>query len=137
MKVKTVFILSGKPLRKTIKISAFIGFVGLLRLEEYGEGKVLRHEKTLPKPKEDRLNLLKACRTNLEFIYTLYSDHNKKVAHILNKYLDTSPLVSTSVNYDPELNFALWKIREKNIKDEDSCNHERKDSPDCRWPSQV
>ena len=64
---------------------SFFGLVGLLKIEEYQKGKVLRHEKTLPKPKEDRLSLLSACRTNFEFIYTLYKDNDKKVFDILIK----------------------------------------------------
>ncbi len=65
---------------------SFFGIIGLLKVEEYGKGKVLRHEKTLPKPKEDRLNLLSTCRANFEFIYTLYDDNDKKVFNLLKKY---------------------------------------------------
>ena len=102
-------------------IKSFFGMVGLLKVEEYGEGKVLRHEKTLPKPKEDRLNLLSACRTNFEFIYTLYDDIDKKVFNILKKYTEDKPLVETGVQYDHSLKFKLWRINIdsdiKNIKD--------------------
>jgi uncharacterized protein (DUF1015 family) len=91
----------------------FTGFIGLLRVEEYAAGKVLRHEKTLPKPKEDRFNLLKATRSNLEFIYTLYNDADKRVFNILNNVALNPPLISTKVEYDPGLFFKLWRIDEK------------------------
>lgn len=93
---------------------SFFGLVGLLQIEEYGKGKVLRHEKTLPKPKEDRLNLLSACRTNFEFIYTLYDDNDKKVFNILSKSIKERPLIETYVQYDTSLKFKLWCINNKN-----------------------
>ncbi|MHB1334621.1 MAG: DUF1015 family protein [Candidatus Humimicrobiaceae bacterium] len=93
---------------------SFFGLVGLLQIEEYGKGKVLRHEKTLPKPKEDRLNLLSACRANFEFIYTLYDDNDKKVFNILSKSIKEKPLIETYVQYDTSLKFKLWCINNKN-----------------------
>jgi uncharacterized protein (DUF1015 family) len=92
---------------------SFFGLAGLLKIEEYGKGKVLRHEKTLPKPKEDRLSLLNACRTNFEFIYTLYEDNDKKVFDILRKYIREKPLIETYVQYDSSLKFKLWRINNK------------------------
>ncbi len=73
-----------KPLWKMDSQKSFKGFIGLLKVEEYGAGKVLRHEKTLSKPKEDRLALLKACRANLEFIYTIYNDDDERIGATLN-----------------------------------------------------
>src|SRR4030042_3037905 len=39
-----------------------LGFLGLLKLEELGKGSVYPHECTHSKPKQDRLDLLRACR---------------------------------------------------------------------------
>ena len=50
------------------------GFLGRLRLDEFGEGNVFPHEQTLSGPKADRLALTKACRTNLSPIFGLYPD---------------------------------------------------------------
>ena len=50
------------------------GFLGRLRLEEFGSGQVYPHEQTMPGPKADRLALLKACRMNLSPIFSLYPD---------------------------------------------------------------
>jgi len=94
-------------------LKSFFGLVGLLKIEEYGKGKVLRHEKTLPKPMEDRLSLLKACRTNFEFIYTLYDDSDKNVSNILKKTSIDVPLIETSAKYDSSLKFKLWQINNK------------------------
>lgn len=50
------------------------GFLGRLRLEEFGTGSVYPHELTMSGPKADRLALLNACRTNLSPIFGLYPD---------------------------------------------------------------
>jgi len=41
------------------------GFCAVLRVEDFSTGVVLPHERTLSKPKEDRLNLLRATQTHL------------------------------------------------------------------------
>lgn len=50
------------------------GFLGLVRLAPYAEKTVLPHERTLSGPKEDRLKLFRATRTNLSPGFLLYSD---------------------------------------------------------------
>ncbi|MBE3138704.1 MAG: DUF1015 domain-containing protein [Actinobacteria bacterium] len=94
---------------------SFKGFIGLLKVEEYGAGEVLRHEKTLSKPKEDRLALLKACRANLEFIYTIYNDNDERISTTLNYGFKEKCDISTSVNYDSSLHFRFWKISDEDM----------------------
>jgi uncharacterized protein (DUF1015 family) len=50
------------------------GFFCRVRIEGYGPGRVRPHERTHPGPKEDRLRLTRATRTNLSPIFSLYSD---------------------------------------------------------------
>ena len=49
------------------------GVIGALELlpGEGADGDVLPHERTMPKPKDDRLNVLRACRANLSPIWVL------------------------------------------------------------------
>jgi uncharacterized protein (DUF1015 family) len=47
------------------------GVVGALAVTPPGEGDVQPHERTMPKPKSDRLDLLRATRANLEPIWGL------------------------------------------------------------------
>jgi uncharacterized protein (DUF1015 family) len=47
------------------------GVVGALALSPPGQGDVLPHERTMPKPKGDRLDLLRACRANLSPVWVL------------------------------------------------------------------
>ena len=55
--------------RKTRK-----SFVAAIRADEFEKGTVLPHERTLSKPKADRLNLLRTTRMDYEQIFMLYSD---------------------------------------------------------------
>jgi uncharacterized protein (DUF1015 family) len=50
------------------------GFFARVRVEDYGPGRIRPHERTHPGPKEDRLRLTRATRTNLSPIFSLYSD---------------------------------------------------------------
>ena len=50
------------------------GFIGLLKTEEYANRVVFPHEKTLAKPKADRLSLLSAARVHFGLIFLLYED---------------------------------------------------------------
>jgi uncharacterized protein (DUF1015 family) len=59
------FELDGRAHRRT-------GMIVRLRLEEFGPGRILPHEKTFPAAKEDRLKLLTAIRTNTSSIFGLY-----------------------------------------------------------------
>ena len=112
---KKCFYLFEETFMENGSQKSFKGFIGLLKVEEYGAGKVLRHEKTLSKPKEDRLALLKACRANLEFIYTIYNDSDEKISTTLNHGFKERCDISTSVNYDSSLHFRFWKISDKDM----------------------
>jgi len=50
------------------------GFLALIRLEEFSRGEIRPHEKTLARPREDRLRLLRATRANLSPVFFCYSD---------------------------------------------------------------
>ncbi len=47
------------------------GVIGALGLVPPGEGGILPHEHTMSRPKDDRLNLMRACRANLSPIWGL------------------------------------------------------------------
>jgi uncharacterized protein (DUF1015 family) len=49
-------------------------FVAAIRADEFEKGTVLPHERTLSKPKADRLSLLHATRKDYEQIFMLYDD---------------------------------------------------------------
>ena len=62
------------------------GFIGLIKLQDFSEGNILPHENTLSKPKEDRLNLMRACSANFSQVFGLYDDENLDVSKHIYEY---------------------------------------------------
>jgi uncharacterized protein (DUF1015 family) len=50
------------------------GLLARVRVDEYGPGRIRPHERTHAGPKEDRLRLTRATRTNLSPIFSLFPD---------------------------------------------------------------
>src|SRR5881409_849554 len=50
------------------------GFLSLVKLEEFGTGRIFPHENTRAAAKDDRYHLLETCRSNFSPIFSLYSD---------------------------------------------------------------
>ena len=61
------------------------GFLARVRVEEYGPGRIRPHERTHPGPKEDRLRLTRATRTNLSPIFSLFPDPDGAVRAALEQ----------------------------------------------------
>jgi uncharacterized protein (DUF1015 family) len=72
------------------------GFMGRVRLERFGQGKIYPHEETHSGPKADRLLLTKACRANLSQIFGLYPDPSNAAQSLLEDAVrGQTPLVAT------------------------------------------
>jgi uncharacterized protein (DUF1015 family) len=82
------------------------GFIAAGGLYDYGEKVVFRHERTLAKPKSDRLNLLRATRAHFGQIFMLYSDSEQRIAPLLNPSLP--PLTSVLDEYG--VLHQLWPL---------------------------
>lgn len=67
------------------------GFLALVKLVPLDQGIVLPHERTLRGPKEDRLKLFRATRTNLSPGFMLYRDPSKALDAALDR---ATPLAS-------------------------------------------
>jgi len=86
------------------------GFFILLKLDkDYKQVKA--HERTLSGPKKDRLNLMRACKANLEPIQLLYIDEDDIIRKKIDVLID-EPIVDVT-GYD-DFNHKLWKITDKN-----------------------
>jgi len=90
-----------------------LGFIALFKLEELEAGRVYPHENTLPKPKQDRLELIKAAAANFEPIFSMYVDKEEKIPRLIKKNTKRKPLVEVK-DYSGILN-RLWKIPAKGI----------------------
>jgi uncharacterized protein (DUF1015 family) len=88
------------------------GFIALGEVVPYEDGIVFRHEKTLSKPKSDRLNLLRATRAHFGQIFMLYSDP----VHTAEKLLfnnNTPPDIEVTDDYD--VVHRLWQVEDPAI----------------------
>ncbi len=71
------------------------GFLAALKIEPLGQGLIYPHERTMSKPKEDRLKLLKATNANLSPIFALYIDSGQ-IKAVLDKVSQKEPDIETS-----------------------------------------
>ena len=102
------FEISGERMTRT-------GFIALIKLEEMCSSSdsagackgVHQHEETLPKDIEDRLNLLRATRTNSGLIFSIYSDEERIVDTILENRMSTPSLMEIT---DEGVTHRLWAI---------------------------
>ena len=65
-----------------------LGLIGRIRLEPFEKGVVRPHEKTFSRVRADRLELMKACRTNFSPIYALYPDATGTISGMLKGPLE-------------------------------------------------
>ena len=72
------------------------GFMGRVRLERFGEGKIYPHEETHAGAKADRLLLTKSCKANLSQIFGLYPDPENEAQNLLEQAtIGVTPLMAT------------------------------------------
>ena len=69
------------------------GLVARIRLEEFKYGRILPHERTFPKAKEDRLRLLTTTRTNISPIFGLYPTGNVELEDLLTDVTARAPMI--------------------------------------------
>lgn len=84
------------------------GFMCVVRLEELGKGNILPHEKTLSKPKADRLNLLRITQKDFEPVFLLYTDAKNIVNKALDKYCKKDPLLE--VRDEKGVTHKIWAV---------------------------
>ncbi|MCK4901884.1 MAG: DUF1015 domain-containing protein [Thermoplasmatales archaeon] len=87
------------------------GFFVLLKIDPNYK-LVKAHERTLSKPKADRLNLMRACHANLEPIQLLYIDGKDKIRKKIDGALN-NPIIDVK-GYDG-FNHKLWKLENNEV----------------------
>jgi uncharacterized protein (DUF1015 family) len=72
------------------------GFMGRVKLERFGEGKIYPHEETHASAKQDRLLLTRACKANPSQIFGLYPDPANEAQDVLEAAIaGKTPLEAT------------------------------------------
>ncbi len=115
---ETIYTLNGKCVRT-------VGFLGAVKIEELGSGKIHPHEMTYSKPKSDRLNILRYCSANTSPIFSLYSSEERITSSLLEKLTKEPPFIE-AVDRDG-FTHRLWRISDSNsietIKNEMTDKH--------------
>lgn len=88
------------------------GIIARVKLEEFSSKKVLPHEKTFPKHKEDRLKLLRATEANTGQIFLLYKDEEKKVTQAVERALEKGVVVVDILDEDKNKH-RLWATKDE------------------------
>lgn len=109
------FTLSGKKYVRR-------GFISLVKLEDFQTGQIYPHEHTLAKPKEDRMNLMKACSANFSQVFTFFEDEDSKISNLLHKVSEGA----TGTGLKPDVDCTdtsgvknlLWVIKGSTIIEE-------------------
>lgn len=83
------------------------GFIALGELYDYDAKVVFRHERTLARPKNDRLSLLRATRANFGQIFMLYSDPGMSVERLL---FDSNTAPEVEVSDEHGTLHRLWRV---------------------------
>jgi uncharacterized protein (DUF1015 family) len=108
---KPSFYAYGMSYKIDGKEKNLIGFLALVKLEDFKKGKIHPHECTYSKPKQDRLNLLRICEANTSPIFSLYKSSDKSISSILTKATMRKPLLEARDSAGAI--HMLWQIAEK------------------------
>ena len=92
------FSLHGRP-------RAIRGLVCAAELEDWG-GSIVPHERTMPGPIEDRLRLMRAVRTNLSSIHSVFRGPSEPFAAFLDDAMTRGPAATASDEAGVE--HTLW-----------------------------
>jgi uncharacterized protein (DUF1015 family) len=92
------------------------GFLALGQLEDFERGVIFPHERTLRGPKEDRLQLLRATRAQLEPIFMLYDDPEFEIHALLDRCTSGPPEVDVTDEYGVE--HRLWPLYAPDVIEE-------------------
>ena len=89
-----------------------VGFIGLLRLRELGQG-VFPHENTIGKVKKDRFRLLEACKANFSQVFMVYSDRSMTLEGIHREMIKKPPLVE--LRDDEGVYRKMWIVEDEEL----------------------
>lgn len=85
------------------------GFFALTELQDFSEGTIRPHEKTLDAPKEDRLRLMLACHAQLSPIFALYSEPKQTINRMLATHVvGTDPFIEVEQENGEQC--RVWRV---------------------------
>jgi uncharacterized protein (DUF1015 family) len=100
------FEAEGLPRRKVS------GFIGLVRLQDYGSGRILPHENVIREPLEDRIRLTRTTHTQFEYIWGVHPDADRVVDGMLDRS-DRSEPVLDHTEKTTQVRHCLWRLTDR------------------------
>jgi len=95
------FKLSGRTYSRT-------GLIAALRLYTYDKNMVFPHEVTYTEPKADRLNMLRTVQKDLEAVFLIYSDPEKRTVDFFAEITKTKPAIEIEDSFG--VKHTLWRV---------------------------
>ncbi len=89
------------------------GFFARVRLSDWGKEGIHPHEKTLSGPKQDRLDLMRSTRGNLEPIFGLLADSEGAAAEALASLVDYPPCLD--IRDDDGVENRMWVVDDPDL----------------------
>lgn len=89
------------------------GFLAAMGVSETAAKAVVRHEKTLPKPKADRLRILRATRVNISPIFGIFPDAAGAVRRAIASVAKAKPAASGRMA--PGIDYRLWSVSDEKV----------------------
>jgi uncharacterized protein (DUF1015 family) len=94
-----------------------LGFIALVRLEDFENGGILPHEKTFSATKADRLKLMEACKANLCPIFSVLPDSDGEIVGPLRAHLEG---IEPDFEFEEVIGYRhrLWRITDQQVHKE-------------------
>ena len=89
------------PASGTSTPTSRVGLLAAARLEPWSSGAVKPHEHTMPGPKHDRLELMRATKADTEPIWVFHPDPNRKLLAALDAIVAEPPSISAAFHPVP------------------------------------
>jgi uncharacterized protein (DUF1015 family) len=95
------FSLDGEECERT-------GLIAALRLYDYTENMVFPHEGTYKAPKADRLNTLRTVQKDLEPVFVIYSDPERKTLTFMQQVAEGKPIIQVTDSL--QVKHTVWRV---------------------------
>lgn len=86
------------------------GTIVLLRCKDFSSGEILPHEKTFPRTRAERLNLLRSCRANFSQIFTVFRDEEEEARSLIDEASSSDACVS--FRDEEGIRHDVWRMEE-------------------------
>jgi uncharacterized protein (DUF1015 family) len=92
-----------------------VGFISLVRVEDYDAKVVFRHERTLSGPKADRIELLRRTGAQTGQLFFLYEDPVRQIDNLLETIANQTPSIELLDEYNTT--HRVWPVTDKSVID--------------------